>query len=103
MTSKSAEKQTRVAARRQKRNKPVRSELKTSIAKAEKLISAGELEGARGAVAEAVASLDGAAEKGIIHGNNAARRKARLVKKLNKALNPPLVEAEPEPEAEKAA
>ena len=85
MATKSAEKQTRVNSRRQQRNKSVRSELKTNITKAEKLIFNGELEAARTAVAEAVSSLDKAAEKMIIHGNNAARRKSRLLKKLNQS------------------
>ena len=40
---------------------------------------------AQEAVAVAISSLDKAAEKGIIHSNNAARRKARLMKKLNAA------------------
>jgi small subunit ribosomal protein S20 len=93
--TKSAEKQTRVASRRQQRNKSVRSELKTNINKAEKLIFTGELEAARAAVAEAVSSLDKAAEKMIIHGNNAARRKSRLLKKLNQATE----QSEIEPEA----
>jgi small subunit ribosomal protein S20 len=65
------------------RNKSVRSQCKTNIVKAERFIFAGELESAQAAVAEAVGSLDRAAEKGIIHPNNAARRKARLMKKLN--------------------
>jgi small subunit ribosomal protein S20 len=75
----------RVAERRQLRNKSVRSLCKTNITKAEKLIFSGELESARQAVEAAISSLDKAAEKGIIHSNNAARRKSRLVKKLNEA------------------
>ena len=85
MTNKSAEKQTRVATRRQQRNKGVRSGVKTIISKAEKLILNGDMAAAREAVNEAVSSLDKAAEKGILHANSAARRKARLVKKLNQA------------------
>jgi small subunit ribosomal protein S20 len=81
--SKSAQKQTRVAERRHQRNKSIRSQVKTNITKAEKFIFSGQLETAQEAVAVATASLDKAAEKGIIHGNNAARRKSRLVKKLN--------------------
>ena len=76
----------RVAERRQLRNKSVRSQCKTSIVKAERLIFAGELESAQAAVVEAVSSLDKAAGKGIIHPNNVARRKARLMKKLNGLL-----------------
>ena len=64
----------------------MRSLCKTNITKAEKLILANELESAEKAVVTAISSLDKAAEKGIIHPNNAARRKARLMAKLNKAL-----------------
>jgi small subunit ribosomal protein S20 len=96
---KSAQKQVRVAGRRQQRNKSVRSEVKTNITKAEKLIFTGELEVARKAVVTAVSSLDRAAEKKIIHGNSAARRKSRLMKKLNQALALSSAQAEP-PEAE---
>jgi small subunit ribosomal protein S20 len=58
---------------------------KTSINRAEKLIFTGELEEAQKAVVAAISDLDKAAEKGIIHSNNAARRKSRLMKKLNEA------------------
>lgn len=100
MTSKSAQKQVRVASRRQQRNKSVRSEIKTGITKAEKMIFTGELEGAQQAVTAAVSALDRAAEKHVIHGNNAARRKSRLLKKMNQALasaqSQPATEPEPE-------
>ena len=83
--TKSAKKQMRVSERRRVRNKSIRSMCKTSITKAERLIFSGELGGAREAVVAAVSALDKAAEKGVIHSNNAARRKARLMKKLNEA------------------
>ncbi|MEE9520954.1 MAG: 30S ribosomal protein S20 [Dehalococcoidales bacterium] len=83
--TKSAQKQVRVAERKQLRNKSIRSECKTNISKAEGLIFSGELEAAQEAVSAAIRSLDKAAEKGIIHPNNAARRKSRLMKKLNEA------------------
>ena len=94
MGSKSAQKQVRVGGRRQVRNKSIRSQVKTNVAKAEKLIFSGELETARAAVVTATTSLDKAAEKGIIHSNNAARRKSRLVKKLNAAISLPPAETE---------
>ena len=72
--------------RRRLRNKSIRSQCKTNITKAERLIFSGELESAQKAVVAAIISLDKAAEKGVIHPNNAARRKSRLVKKLNEAL-----------------
>ena len=90
--SKSAQKQVRVSEKRQLRNKSVRSLCKTDITKAERLIFSGELEAAKQAVAEAIIALDKAAEKGIIHPNNAARRKSRLMKKLNEAQSLPPAE-----------
>jgi small subunit ribosomal protein S20 len=66
------------------RNKAVRTHCKTEITKAEKLISSGKADEAKAAVTAAVSNLDKAAGKGIIHPNNASRRKARLVAKLNK-------------------
>jgi len=85
--SKSAQKQVRVAEGRRLRNKSIRSQCKTNITKAQGLILSGELESAREAVIAAMSSLDKAAEKGVIHPNNASRRKSRLMKKLNEALS----------------
>jgi small subunit ribosomal protein S20 len=70
--------------------------VKTDIAKAEKLISEGDLKAAQGAVATAVSALDKAAEKKVLHGNNAARRKSRLLKKLSEAAAKPKSRAAPE-------
>ncbi len=103
MASKSAEKQARVASRRQRRNKSARSEVKTDITRAEKLIFAGELKEAQDAVNRAVSNLDKAAEKKILHANNVARRKARLLKKLNQAIAQSKAEPIPEPELKKEA
>ena len=81
--SKSAEKAARAAKRKQLRNKSVRSATKTHLIQAEKLISSNEPEPAREAVTTAISALDKAAKKGVIHPNTAARRKSRLMKKLN--------------------
>ena len=86
--TKSAIKYVRVSARRQKANKSNRSLTKTNVVKAEKLIFSKDIEKAQPAVVEAISALDRAAEKGIIHKNNAARRKSRLMKKLNAARKP---------------
>jgi small subunit ribosomal protein S20 len=91
---KSSQRQIKVDERRRLRNKSIRSLCKTNITKAERLILLGELEAAQKVVMDAVISLDKAAEKGIIHPNNAARRKSRLMKKLNEALS--LDKTEPE-------
>jgi small subunit ribosomal protein S20 len=83
--SKQAQKQARNSEKRRLRNRAVRSRTKTFVTRAERLVFAGEMEPARAAVAESISALDKAAEKRIIHPNNAARRKSRLMKKLNRA------------------
>ena len=87
--TRSARKQVRVTQRRHLRNKSIQSLCKTNITKAERLIFSGELESAQEAAVAAISSLDRAAEKGVIHPNNAARRKSRLMKKLHEARTSP--------------
>ena len=84
--TKSAIKNIRKNRKRRLRNRMYRSRAKTAIKKARRLIEAGQLEEAREAIRVAYSALDQAAEKGIIHKNNAARRKARLMRLYNKAL-----------------
>ena len=83
--TKSAKKQVEVNQRKRLRNKSVRSQSKTLVRKAEELMFSGQVKEAEGGVKDAIRSLDEAAEKGVIHPNNAARRKSRLMKKLNQA------------------
>jgi small subunit ribosomal protein S20 len=97
--SKSAQKVARASDRRRERNRAIRSQVKTDIDNAEKIIAAGDPKAAQGAVSKAISALDKAAEKKIVHGNNAARRKSRMLKKLNK----PAAQPKPAPKAEKAA
>jgi small subunit ribosomal protein S20 len=73
-----------VHERRRQRNAPLRSRAKTLVTKARQLV-AEEDESAQGAVAEAIVALDKAATKGALHANNAARRKSRLMKLLNRS------------------
>ena len=80
---KSSEKRIRVAERRRQRNKPYRTAARTYVRKAEVAIDGGDEATAAAAVASAISMLDRVAGKGIIHKNNAARRKSRLVAKLN--------------------
>ena len=82
---KSQIKRNRQNEARRLRNKAVRSELKTRIKSAVKVAEQGE-ETAGDALRLAVKRLDKAAAKGIIHPNQAARRKSRLVRRVN-ALN----------------
>ena len=84
-TTKTAEKEMRVADRRKKRNLSARSGTKTLVTKAEGVIASGSQDAARAEVKIAVKSLDKEAERGAVHRNNAARRKSRLMKKLNAA------------------
>ena len=82
----SAKKQARASVRRTIRNRAVRSEVKTKIVKARRSLTGGPVaESDRYAIAlEAIRALDRAASKGILHRNNAARRKARLTRQLVK-------------------
>jgi small subunit ribosomal protein S20 len=71
--------------RRRARNKSVRSAVKTSLIKAEKLISEKEAEATSAEMVQVLSTLDRAAKKGVIHPNQAARRKSRLMKKLKRS------------------
>lgn len=81
--SKSSKKRIRVAERRAERNKPLRTEARTYVKKAEVAIAAGDVAAAEVATREAISVLDRVAVKDVIHKNNAARRKSRLMAKYN--------------------
>lgn len=81
--SKSSKKRIRVAERRAERNKPLRTEARTYVKKAEVAIAAGDVAAAEAATREAISVLDRVAVKDVIHKNNAARRKSRLMAKYN--------------------
>ena len=79
----SALKRARQAQRRHAVNRRTRSEAKTLVQQAAS-VATGRSEGDEAAaVTAAISALDKAAEKGIIHPNNAARRKSRLMAKVN--------------------
>jgi small subunit ribosomal protein S20 len=84
-TTKTAEKEMRTAERRAKRNQSVLKATKTQVTKAEGAIASGNLELAQAEVKIAIRSLDKEAESSTVHSNNSARRKSRLMKKLNAA------------------
>ena len=84
--SKSAIKRLRSARRRYVRNRVYRGGARTATRKARHLIETGRFEDAREAVRVASSALDKAAQKGILHKNNAARRKSRLMKRFNAAF-----------------
>ena len=82
---KAAEKAMAQAEKRRLRKRSTVSAVKTYIRNAERQIASGDAEAAMPLVIQAQTVLDKAAEKGILHPNNAARRKSRLLKKLNVA------------------
>jgi len=85
--TRSARKSIRIIAEKRSRNRAVISEVKTLIKKVEDLILNNELEQSKAALQEATIALDKAVQRGIIHANNAARHKSRLMKKFNVAFS----------------
>ena len=81
---KSQKKRNLQNARRQERNKAVRSELKTRIKTADRAAAEGA-EDTEAQVQRAVKALDMAAAKGVIHKNQAANRKSKPMKRVSKA------------------
>jgi small subunit ribosomal protein S20 len=79
---KSAIKRNRQNKKRRLRNRVYRGEARTFIRDARAAMLEENLEEARESTLKAVKALDKAAEKGVIHKNNAARRKSRLMKQL---------------------
>jgi small subunit ribosomal protein S20 len=79
-------KRNRQTVKRQARNKSVRSELRTRTKKAISAIDEGA-ENSEEAIRLAIKRIDKAASKGVIHKNQAANRKARLMKRAAKAAN----------------
>jgi small subunit ribosomal protein S20 len=75
----SALKRIRSNNRKRVRNKIVRTRTRTVIRAARE----AESTDLRATTLEAISALDSAAAKGVIHPNNAARRKSRLMKRLN--------------------
>jgi small subunit ribosomal protein S20 len=82
---KSQIKRNRQNAKRQERNKAVRTALKTSTKKVRVAAGAGDGEAVVERAREAARALDKAAGKGIVHKRTAARRKSRLARAANAA------------------
>jgi small subunit ribosomal protein S20 len=80
---KSAEKRNRQAPKRAARNRIMRGSTRTAVKKARTAIESNDPTTAE-AIQVAIQTLDRAATKGVIHKNNAARRKSRLMQALNK-------------------
>lgn len=82
---KSSKKDLRRTAKRTVRNKTTRTALKTYVKKAKVAITGTDEQATVSAMTTAQKMLDKAAQRGIIHKNQAARRKSRIAKALNKA------------------
>jgi small subunit ribosomal protein S20 len=81
----SAKQRIRNSARKAKYNRLHRSRARTFVKNSRELIARKDTDAAKAVVIEAISALDRAAGKGVIHPNNAARRKSRLMKLLNKS------------------
>lgn len=79
---KSAIKRNKQNEKRRLRNRIYVGKARTTVKKARLAMEGNDLEGAREATLTAISALDKAAEKGILHKNNAARRKSRLMRHL---------------------
>lgn len=79
---KSQIKRNRQNEKRRIRNRIYRGRARTFVARARVALESEDSEVAKTAVIEAISELDKAASKGVIHKNNAARRKSRLMKRL---------------------
>ena len=80
---KSQIKRNRQNEKRRLRNRVYRGRARTYIKKAQSAMENGEFELAQETTLMAISALDRAADRGVIHKNNAARRKSRLLKRLN--------------------
>ncbi len=79
---KSQKKRNITNAKRHERNKAVKAEMRTRTKRVEATLGTDDSDEA---VRAAIKRIDSAASKGIIHKNAAARKKSRLMKKVNAA------------------
>ncbi len=80
--TRSAIKRVRSNQRKRVRNKIVRTSVRTQLHSAHESVATADAAAARQTAMKAVSALDKAANKGVIHKRNAARRKSRVMKKL---------------------
>lgn len=74
----------RQSTRRRTFNLTIKEAAKNSVKEVKKLIKAGKKSEASEAMRKAMAALDKAAKKGVIHKNKASRNKSRMAKALKK-------------------
>lgn len=84
----SAKKRMRQEEKRRARNKSVKSTVRTYVTSARNAIAANPADPTtEEAIRAAISELDSAVSKGVLHRNNAARRKSRLMARLHAAQN----------------
>ena len=81
----SAERRNRQRVKRTKRNKAVRGATRTLVKAARITVASGDPEAVAKAIQEVASAADRAASKGVIHSRAAARTKARIARRANKA------------------
>ena len=86
---KSAKKRMRLEEKRRARNHAVKMTVRTYVTRARSAIAAApNAPETEESIREAISNLDRAASKGVLHRNNAARRKSRLMARLHKLQTP---------------
>lgn len=79
----SSKKRVRQNVRQRTLNRSRRSALRTQLRKCNDLLGKGSVEPTEAAIRQAIRTLDREANRGTLHRNAAARRKSRLVRRLN--------------------
>ncbi|MBE6753732.1 MAG: 30S ribosomal protein S20 [Ruminococcaceae bacterium] len=82
---KSAKKRVIVSAKKNLRNKSIRTNLRTVIKKANAAIESGASEETTMAARLAIKKIDQAVAKGVLHKNTAARKKSAIARRLGNA------------------
>ncbi len=85
---KSQKKRNRTNELRRQRNVSVRSRVKTLVKNADQIIAAREPEKAKENMLSALSAIDRACSKGVLHPNQAARRKSSLQRRFNQMQTP---------------
>ena len=102
----SAKKRVRASLRKRNRNRATRSAVKTLVSRARRPAVPDAASMTSDEVRRAISALDKAAEKGVLHSNNASRRKSRLMAALAKlapAESPAAKKAAPQAKAPAAS
>lgn len=80
---KSAIKRMEISQRNTIRNTAIKSSVKTAVKKCEQALEDNKSETTRTVLVDTIRTIDTAVSQGVIHKNNAARKKSRLQRKFN--------------------